>query len=58
MMKFREALKNDDITDQIVLSDEDKNAFMNMVAKEISKHQNLVGSQIYCQILRLFDELV
>lgn len=44
MLKFRDGLKNDDITEQIILSDEDK-GFINMVAKEISKHQNVVCSE-------------
>ncbi len=39
MLQLRESLRNDDITDQLALKDEDKNA---MFQKEISKHQNVV----------------
>lgn len=42
MSRLRESLRNDDITEQIVLNDEDKSDFSNMVTKEIAKHQEIV----------------
>lgn len=46
MSRLRESLRNDDITEQIVLNDEDKTDFSNMVAKEIAKHQEIVCSNL------------
>lgn len=43
MTRLRESLRNDDITEQIVLSDEDKTDFSNMVAKEMAKHNEIVS---------------
>lgn len=42
MLQLRDSLRNDDITDQLAITDEDKSMFPAMVQKEIGKHQNVV----------------
>lgn len=52
MLQLRESLRNDDITEQIALSDDDKSDFSATVDKEIAKHQNIV--RIFFEIYFIF----